>query len=228
MSGRFAQVSKEETEKLERTIKLLSEILTDLKIKYRIFGSIIPAAILGLPQRKLGDIDFMIELKDKEKLYHKLEEAGYQIKEDRFTLFGFDFLWAEAIGKNLVTLTIFFGKFDQGQNFICKISKNISAVAHGHAIKSTPYSLYGAKFIGIPAVTAYYGALASRGNPKRIYDLAVFETKKIKSPPKNFSALDFYYKKTKLPFLYSLSCFLQDFLGRISLTLGRNYDFWRP
>jgi hypothetical protein len=227
MSSRFSQIPKKEKDKLRRTIKLLSKILADLKIEYRIFGSIIPAALLGRPQRKLGDIDLMVETEDKKIFYRELEKIGYQIKENRFTLLGFDFLWVEAISKDLLTLTIFLGKFDENQNFISKISKNISAIAHGESIKPTHYSFYGAKFTGVPAMTAYYGALTSKGNPKRKYDLAVFENQKIQNPPKGFSIIDFYYKKTKLPFLYSLGCFLQDFLGRISIALGGNYDFWR-
>ncbi len=227
MSSRFSQISKKEREKLRRTIRLLSKILADLKIKYRIFGSVIPAALLGRPQRKLGDIDLMIETEDKKILYQELEKAGYQIKEKRFTLFGFDFLWVEALSKDLLTLTIFLGKFDENQNFISKISKNISAIAHSEAIKPTRYSFYGARFIGVPAMTAYYGILTSQGNPKRRYDLAAFEDRKIQKPPKGFSIIDFYYKKTRLPFLYPLACFFQDFLGRISIFLGGNYDFWR-
>lgn len=227
MAQQFSEVPKKEIERLKRTIKLLSKVFADLKIEYRIFGSIIPAAILGRPQRKLGDIDLMINLKDKARLFDHLKKEGHQPKERKLRFCGINFFWAEAVKSDLLDLTIFLGKFDKDKNFIVDISKNLKAIAYNEAIKQTPYNFYGAKFIGIPAVTGYYGTLASRGNPKRKYDLAVFEIKKIRKPPKNYSALDFYYKGKKLTSLYYFSCFLQDLLGRLNLFLGRNYDFWR-
>lgn len=223
----FPERPREETEKVKRTIRLLSKILTDLKIEYRIFGSVIMAAILSRPQRKIADIDLMVDKRDKDKLFQRLRKEGYLFEERRFRFAGINFIWAEAAKKDLLGLTIFLGKFDKEKNFIVKISKKLSAVAHSKAIKPTLYNFDSSRFVGIPTATAYYGALASRGNPKRKYDLAVFEMKKIKKPPKNYSVIDFYYKDKKLTCLYPLSCLLQDILGRISVFLGGNYDFWR-
>lgn len=227
MTQPFTKVPKVEREKLKKTVRLLSKALADLKIEYRIFGSIIPAAILGRPQRKLADIDLMVDLRDKDEFFQGLRKERYQLKERRFRFLAIDFVWAEAAKGDLLELSIFLGKFDKDNNFIVDISKNLKALAYNRAIKPTLYSFYGSRFVGIPTVTAYYGALASQGNPKRKYDLAVFEVKKMKKPPKDYSVIDFYYKDRKLPFLYPFSCFLQDLLGRISVSLGGNYDFWR-
>jgi predicted nucleotidyltransferase len=225
--SQFPKRPREKTEKLKRTIKLLSKILADLKVEYRVFGSVVIAAILGRSQRKLGDIDLMVDKKDKDRLFQGLRKAGYNLEERRFRFLAINFVWAEAEKNDLLSLTIFLGNFDKEKNFVVKISKNLSAVAHTQAIKPTVYHFYNAHFMGIPAVTAYYGALASRGNPKRKYDLAVFELKKIKKPAKDYSVIEFYYQDKKLPFLYPLGCFWQDFLGRISVFLGGHYDFWR-
>ncbi len=223
----FPEISKEEGGKLKKTIKLLGRVLADLKIEYRIFGSIIPAAILGKPQRKLGDIDLMIGFNSKDRLFNRLKKEGCKVEEKRFRFLGIDFVWAEAVKSNLLELTIFLGQFDKDNNFVVDISKNFKALAHSKAIEPTIYKFYHSSFVGIPAATAYYGALASRGNPKRKYDLAVFEVKKNKKPPKGYSVVDFYYKDRKLAFLYPFSCLLQDILGRMSLFFGGNYDFWR-
>lgn len=218
---------KEEKEKLEKTIKLLVRIFADLKIEYRVFGSAIPTVILGRPQRKLGDIDLMLDLKGKDRFFKSLKEEHYQLEERKFRFLGVEMIWAEALTENLFDLTIFLGNFDEEDNFIIKISKNFKVVCHAQTIKPTIYSFAESKFIGIPAVTGYYGALASQGNPKRKYDLAVFKLKKIERPPKGYSPIDFYFKEIKLPFVYPFSCFLQDVLGRISIILGGKYDFWK-
>lgn len=223
----FPKRPKEETKKLKETIKLLSKVLAELKIEYRVFGSVIMAVILGQPQRKIGDIDLMIDERDKDKFFQRLRKESYKLEERRFRFLGINFVWAEAVKRDLLGLTMFLGRFDQDNNFAVKISENLKAVAHSEAIKPTIYNFYDAQFIGIPAATAYYGALASRGNPKRKYDLAVFKVKKTKKPPRDYSVIDFYYKDKKLPLVYPLSCFFQDLLGRISVFLGGNYDFWR-
>lgn len=212
---------------MKRTIGLLSRVLDDLKIECRIFGSVIPAAILGRPQRKLGDIDLMINLNDRDKLCQRLENEDYQTKVRRFEFLGLILVCIEAIKKGFLDLTIFLGEFDKKKNFVIRLSKNFKLVVHHQAIKPTAYQLHGVRFIGIPAETGYYGAWVSRGNPKRKYDLAVFEQEKIPRPAKNYPVIDFYYRHKKLPFLYPLSCFLQDLLGRASFFFGGDYDFWR-
>lgn len=217
---------KEET-KVKKTLCLLIKILADSKIQYRIFGSILPAALLGRPQRKLGDIDLMVDENGKNILFDKLEKEDYTVQERRFGLSGFNSPWAVAIKKYHLEVTIFLGQFDKEGNFNIFVSRNLKIVAKASSIKPTPYDLFNLRFIGIPKTTAFYGALKSKGNPKRKYDLTVFQLKKIEKPPIGYPVIDFYYKERRLHFLYSVFCFLQDFLGRTNVALGRNYDFWK-
>ena len=78
----LSKISNEDIAKVKKTINLLSKILADLKIEYRIFGSIIPAAILGKPQRKLGDIDLMINIADKARLLNNLKNITINLLKE--------------------------------------------------------------------------------------------------------------------------------------------------
>jgi hypothetical protein len=135
-------------------------------------------------------------------------------------------IWLEAASKDHYDLTVFLGRFDKDKNFIIRISDNLKIVVPSKAVKPTKYKFGSANFVGIPAEAAFYGAWASRSNPKRKYDLAAFRLKGKDKLPK-YSVIDIYYKDKKLSFLYPFSCFLQNLLGKISLSLGGNYDFWR-
>lgn len=218
--------SREEIRKLRNTLRFLENVFESLGIEHRIFGSIIPATLLGRPQRKLGDIDLMTAVKDEGKLFQQFIKNGYKVERRRFKFLGLEMIWLEARRESLCDLTIFLGNFDQNKNFVVKISKNLKAVVPRQAIKATRYKFAGASFVGIPISTAYFGAWISRNNPKRKYDLAVFKLKKKNKLP-NYSVMDFYYKGKKIPFLYTFCCCLQNLLGRISVLLGGNYDFWR-
>lgn len=222
----FPKRPRTEIESLENTLEFLDKLFKELKLKYRVFGSIIPAALLGRPQRRLGDIDLMVETRNEKKLFSRLEEKGYKVEKRTFRLLGIDMVWGEATNKKLYALTLFLGNFDKNNNFTVKISNKLKAVASRQAIKPTRYKFGPASFIGIPTQAAYYGAWVSRNNPKRKYDLAVFKLREKDSLPV-YSIIDFYYKNKKVPFLYSLSCWLQNFLGKVSISLGKNYDFWR-
>ena len=226
LSVNFPERPKTEIKNLEKTLGFLDKFFSDFNVEYRIFGSIIPAALLGKPQRKLGDIDLMMDAEDEGKLLREFRKAGYKVERRNFRLLALEMVWLEATGKELYDLTAFLGHFDKHKNFVIRVSNNLQVVASSEAVRATKYKFGSASFIGIPVEAAFYGAWASRSNPKRKYDLAAFRLKGKNKPPK-YSVIDFYYKDKKLPFLYPISCFLQNVLGKISLSLGGNYDFWR-
>lgn len=216
-----------EKDKLETTLLLLVEVLRKLKTEYRVFGSVIPAAILGRPQRKLGDVDLMLDIKDADRISQRLKNNGFKCNRKQLKMLGITMTWLEATSNNFYDLTAFLGKFDKDQNYIVNFSKNLRALVNYEAIRPTVYNYGHARFVGIPEKTAFYATWASRGNPKRKKDIEVFRSKKIDSVSINYPIMSFYYNDKKLPYVYPILCFLQDFLGRISLFIGRNYDFWK-
>lgn len=206
---------------VKKTLKILTSILKKNKIKHKLFGSIIPAALNGSPHRKINDLDFFIDINKKDLFCKTLRKLGHKEKDG--------LMWKIFGGLNMYALThpklleISFFAVDLGHSRTALNAKIIKFIIDNKAIKNTEYRLAGVSFIGIPRDTSYTRTLAGKNNPKRKKELEIFKKLKVKPRPNNF--LNAYFGKTKVNWTINLINSSLDTLGRIRTKLGLPYDF---
>ncbi|OGM59227.1 hypothetical protein A2955_04525 [Candidatus Woesebacteria bacterium RIFCSPLOWO2_01_FULL_37_19] len=199
---------------------------SSLSDKYRVFGSVLATALLGKPHRKIGDIDLILDSSKLDYFLNKLKKLGFVVYLRIMKFMGIKFEWIEIEKKDKLGFTVFPGDLtDQG--FVITLSKNIKLIVPKEAIKSTKYIFDDVSFSGIPSEYAYLGALRSKRNPKRKYDLAIFEAKMRTESSKGLKDIEFWYKNTRVGWIYPFLTFMQNLLGFLALRLGKSYDFWR-
>lgn len=223
------KVPRQANQKVKTTLKMLIKILKDLKIKYRIWGSIIPAAIFRRLHRPLGDIDILIDEKDLEDSLDKIKENNFKINKREIKIFGLVFPWIEAETDKVSPLTIFYGHFDKHNNFEVALSKRLKLVIAGKIIKPTKYSLFGIEFIGVPKETACLGVYRSRFSSKRKYEVPIMESVVKPSEIPYKREVELYFNNIKVPLFGIIYDFLQhsrNIIGKIRVFFGKPYDFW--
>lgn len=219
----------DDNHKVVSTLKLVVEIVNEMQMPYRIWGSVIPAAILGRLYRPLGDIDILIAEENLKQFVGKLQSKNFALEKRDIGILNFHFSWMEARKQNSTPLTIFYGKFDSKQNFIFYLNRNSTLVVEANSIKPTKYSLFGVQFLGIPPETSYCGIYRSRFNPKRRHELAIMQTVLSLSRLSCKPEAKLFYKDNQVPFftlLYTLLQALRNVIGTMRVALGMKYDFW--
>jgi hypothetical protein len=78
----FSERPRVEVKSLENTLNFLNMLFSDLKVEYRVFGSVLPAAILGKPQRKLGDIDLMLDVMNEDRLFQEFKKRVTKLNRE--------------------------------------------------------------------------------------------------------------------------------------------------
>lgn len=220
----------EVNDKVEETLKIVTNILKEQKIEYRFWGSVIVAATLGRLHRPLGDIDILIDEISLQIFTNRLKESGFSLKKRKMGLLGLDIQWVEAERNDISPVTIFYGHFNKEKNFEILLNNKLKLVVDKTSLKPTEYTLFGIKFIGIPKETAYLGIYRSRFNPKRKHELLIMQSFLNYDIPRK-RELEFFYKNKKVflgGLLYDVFQFLRNIIGFIRVSFGMEYDFWRP
>lgn len=208
---------------VKKSLKVLVELFNKNKIKYKAFGSIIPATLNGKPHRKINDFDFLTDIAKTDLLLKELKKLGYQSKSKRIWRF------SEQMGlyiykhPKLLEISFFTVKFGKTKTILK--ARSFRFVVANKAIKDTEYNFAGVKFNGIPKGTAYTGALIAKWNPKRKEEFKIFKSQKVKPRLNNY--IDVYLGKYKIDWSLDLLNFLLNVLGIIRVKFGLAYDFSR-
>lgn len=216
----------DEENKVKLTLELLRPIFSGLDEKYRVWGSLLAAAVVEKLHRKIRDVDLLIDADKLGRFLTDLEKAGFNINKKSLSFLGLGMDVYIAERKDCINLNFFIGKFFENRDFEIKLSKNFSVATPAKAIVPTRYSLYGVNFVGVPATTNYARMYASRGNPKRKYDLEIM--KDIKKDPEilKMDLIQIRYKGKQLTWLFNLLQFLENILGGIRVKLGLPFEVW--
>lgn len=218
----------ESTDKVFLSLKTLTDIVNKTKIEYRIWGSIIPAAVYGKLHRPLGDIDILLDNKDLKVITNKLKQNDYSLTNKSISFFNLNFPWIEAKRNDTLPITIFYGCYNPDGSFELKLNQQFKLLVNKEIIKKTDYSMFNITFTGIPKETAYLGVYRSRFNPKRKKELNILEKQvDVNKIPKR--EVKFYYKNKQLlgfAIIYDIFQLARNIIGKIRITFGLPYDFW--
>ncbi len=211
----------------EQTLKTLGKvvaILDEYNIEYRFLGSVVTAAINGKLHRKLGDLDLIVDVKDKDILYQKLKEAGYFRAGGMFS-FARKYMELETLEhSSLLGVGFFYGKWQPDGSFLLGNQK-INVTIDGRALTKTEYRLYDISFFGLPQEAIATGIKTSESNPKRKYELLLLREKNITPLKNNYIHISIFGIKADWIYHFVMSLF--NFIGGIRVSLGLAFDPWR-
>lgn len=217
-------MESEEIKKLKNSLRILKKF-NGKRINYRILGSVLIAAINNKPHRTLGDIDVLLDKKDKNKTFKIMKESGFKFEEKK----KFGFSWIEAVKpKNLNFTFLLIGKFHKDY-FSYRLGKYLELTISITYLAPYKYKLFGTEFIGISPESVYEGVRISNLNPKRKLDKKILskisfnEYKKRISISKTFRI---YIARIKIPSLYLIFSYIYNIYGGIRVLLGKNYEIW--
>jgi len=206
------------------TLQQLIKILETHRMRYRFLGSLIVAAINGELHRNLGDLDMIIDSKDRDILYNVLKKLGYKQAGGMFA-FARKYLSLDQIAHStLLDVGFFCGTWQPDGSFIIG-NKRVGLCIEAYAIKETRYVLHGVEFIGIPARTAATGIHASKTNPKRQKELLILKEKSIEPFPNNY--IDVRLFGFKMDWIYHFWQKVLNIIGAIRVKMGLAFDPWR-
>lgn len=211
------------TIQVEKTLRLLVGILDKHDVEYRIFGSMIPAALNSALHREIADFDLLIDRDKLDLVIDDLREAGFKKKVKSY--------WRAS---EWVSMYIFiheelletgFFAVDFGDKQVVFDAGPFKITVDSSAVKRASYTLGGINFVGIPADTAYTGALISKPNPKRVREFEIFERCGVQARPNDY--VNVYLGKLKISWTLDLLNSLFNVIGKIRVKMGKTYDIWR-
>jgi hypothetical protein len=205
---------------ITNSLKVITEIFKDCSANYRVVGSVLLVAYTNKIFRRIGDIDILIDKKNKDCIFKKLEENGFTLKK-RFWIF---FSWIEAHKNQHLGLTfLLVGKFLENY-FSWRFMKFFELRMRSDYLKPTEYFFEGSKIIGIPISSVVAGIKQSFLNPKRKLDKKVLGNKNIESSP--YNQISVYIFGMKGPFLYDVFSFIYNIYGGLRVIFGKKYEMW--
>lgn len=212
------------SEQVRNTLDFLIPILEEIKIEYRVLGSVVTAAINSGLHRKLGDIDLVIDIKKRDALRQKLYKRGYHDKGGIFKL-GRKYLSLDTMEHDsLLEIGLFAGKFREDGSFIIgNENKNITVDAH--AMKPYKYHLLNYVFNGLPPVIVAAGINTTKRNPKRERETEILKEKGIIAAPNNYVHTKVF--SVKADWSYHAFTGILNTIGVLRVALGKPYDPWR-
>ncbi|NQV91248.1 hypothetical protein HQ489_02130 [Candidatus Woesearchaeota archaeon] len=217
-------MAESQKEKIKNSLRLLENFKSN-KITYRALGSILISALNKETHRKLGDIDIILEINDKEKAFSLLKKLGFKFNNRK----AFGFSWTEATHPKYLQLEfLLIGDFTK-EYFKCKFGKNVELRITSKYLKSTTYHLYKHNFQGIPLNSIYQGLKASDNKPNRMIDKKVFLKLLKDNVPDGLSvsqAFKIYIFGLKMPYAFPIFSYISDFIGRIRVLFGKKYYLW--
>ena len=159
--------------KMLESLEDLLSICKKLNCQFRIFGSLIYAAVKGNFYRKIGDIDCFIDNRFKEKITNELEKRGYksflQKDEDIPSLLFFLGFRTENFIKDDIKLSLFYVSFDKKYMEIPLRFGLSFRVPYGLIDKN--YKFYGKEFKGLIPEAALFVLPLVKDKTKRKKDI---------------------------------------------------------
>lgn len=212
------------TERLKNSLKALQEVFKGLE-DYRVLGSVLVAALNGLPHRELHDIDLLIDKRIYRVVEARFKELGFR----KVTKHALVFEWDEYEKTEHLSFGFLLkGNFKQDY-FEYKPSNLFGLRIDNTYLKPTEYELYGYKIRGIPLRSVYEGIKVASLNTKRKVDLNIV-LQKIKGELPTGLSLDQAFNVRvfgiAIPYLYPAFSQVYNIVGGIRLSLGKSYDTW--
>lgn len=220
-------MDKEIDQNITRTklgLRTLDRVFNKGKVKYRVLGSLLVAAINGKPHRRLGDIDILVDRSDADKVMNGLKNEGYElIKKHKIII-----SWWEAQRLDSLGFTFLLaGTFTE--DYFSYHLNNIEVRINNAYLAPTNYSLFGTSFTGIPLRSIYEGLKISNLNPKRAMDKKVLTDKyadKIPAGKTLEESFGVYLGKSELPYAYTAFSHIYNLYGGLRVVLGKKYEIW--
>lgn len=152
-------------------------ILDKNNIRYLVMGSLLCVATRGFFYRRVGDVDIIGDVKDKEILKVLFEKLGYESKFEKPRR-RLGFYWLDLTHKNNChqNIAVVFGTFDKEGGWRLPLNKGLSLYLPPLAIRPSPYSIDDVHFVGIPRESAYIALTTMSmlyNDPKRKGDLEI-------------------------------------------------------
>ncbi len=217
-------MNKEHIKKIHNSLDVL-ELFNKKKINYRALGSILIAALNHKPHRTIGDVDILLDKRDRIKAFKLLKNMHFTFEEKK----KLGFTWIEA--KRFDTLTFTFllvGDFYRNY-FSYKLTGHCELTISNSYLYPSEYVLYGRTFIGIPLESVYTGIKISNLNPKRKLDKQIIENILQDLPRQNISITDtfrVYLFRVRIPYLYPSFSYFYNLYGGLRVLLHKHYEVW--
>lgn len=212
------------SKKVEKTLKMVIKKLEDFDIEYRLLGSVVAASLLGHQHRKLGDLDFIIEKKNSQRLFEYLKKIGFRQKKGMFSFARKYLALEELVHDDFLEVGFFIGTFTKQKDYFLG-SKLYGVKVDAKALGPEKLQLHGVNFFSISKEAALRGILMSKSNPKRKRELKLLEKNNIVPLEKDY--IHVYLLGIKMDFLYYGAMKLLDILGKVRVKFGVAYDPWR-
>jgi hypothetical protein len=223
--NRFEGGKKTDTaQRLKASLNIISDNIEE--DHYRVFGSVIAAALLGRPHREIGDIDVAVDESVLKDFFDGLKKRGFKITLRWIKFLGIKFriFLADPEGRNYLGITLFPGNF-RDKHFEMNLSEKFKIVVPDKVIRKRNYIFQGVSFVGFPPEYVYWSGLQSN-NPKRKYDREVLKSRIDPVQVKSSETIEVWYNNKRKKWIYPLGTFLQNILGKMAVLFGKNYDFW--
>ena len=210
--------------KIRRSLEILGQF--DISgVNHRVLGSMLIAALNNEPHRKIGDVDVLLDARDKEKVFDILRKNGLTLTQE--SAYGYE--WIEASHPECITFSfLLIGTFHE-THFSYSVSKHSELTITSEYLAPHQYQLYGMTFTGIPPKSVYEGVKISSLNPKRKRDKQLLARIFSNDFPKGLSvaqAFRIYIFRIRIPYLYVAFSYLYNLYGGIRVLFGKDYYPW--
>lgn len=213
------------SDKVDKTLRILVDILESNKIKYRFLGSVLVAAINGKLHRNLGDLDLIIDEKDKDIFSDQLKKIGFVPADGIMYDFARKYLFLETLKqKELLEVGYFYGNWKKDGSMVFG-NKNINVSIDNNVLHSDKYLLLGVHFFGISKRAVATRVFASRHNPKRKNELSIIKENHIEPSPDNFIHVNIF--GINFDWIYHFIQITQNIVGFARIKMGLSFDPWR-
>lgn len=205
-----------------KSLEDLISVCKELNCQFRIFGSLIYAALKGNFYRRIGDIDCFIEIRFRERITSELKKKNHiksnEKDEDIPSLLYFLGFRTESFIKGNIKISLMYSVFRE--NFIEIPIRFGLSYRIPYNLINQKYNLYGKEFKGLTPEAALCPLLFVREKTKRKTDLQVllpFCNQKIVEEIKDTDT--FFWIGKRIPFISAiLSLKINRFLNRNYLT----------
>jgi hypothetical protein len=194
-------------------------------INYRVLGSLLVAAMHGRPHRPLGDVDILLDEKDRETAFRLLKRRAFALEKRRKA----GVCWTEAKRSGTLPLTFMLvGRFER-THFAYALGKRLELTISSDYLRPHRYTLFGRAFTGIPPRSVYEGIRIASLNPKRTADKQVLAAHFPHGMPRGKTiaqSFRVYIGRLRIPGMYVLFSFLYNVYGGVRVLFGKRYEIW--
>lgn len=206
------------------TLIVLTKILNDNEIEYRLLGSIVTCALRNEVYRKINDLDLLVDKNKQEVLEKELLKIGFK-KTVKNHLRVSEQLNLNIYQHPTLLETSFYGLEFCENGSATLTMPAIKATVDKEAILPTKYTLQNIEFIGIPAGVVLKTIMYSKSNPKRQKEFEIMNKLKIQPHQGNIYKVELFGMDISgFPRLVN---YILEIIGVFRNRIGKSYDIWK-